>query len=98
MLRSIGTFGKQLVITFRDVDPTIERGKILKWKSYFISLTQSERCLARQTSRNHKNGYVIPQSFPPLPEVYEEPATPTLLDHARILQAGQPAIVMSIVY
>ena len=26
MLRSIGTFGKQLAITFRDVDLIIERG------------------------------------------------------------------------
>ena len=26
MLRSIGSFGKQLVITFRDVDLIIERG------------------------------------------------------------------------
>jgi hypothetical protein len=45
--------------------------------------------MARQTSPNHK-GYVTPQSFPPLPEVYEEVVAPTNLDHAQILQVGQP--------
>ena len=49
--------------------------------------------MARQTSLNDK-GYVIPQSFPPLPEVYEEVVIPTDLDHAQILQVGQPAIEM----
>ena len=93
MLSSIGNSGKQLVSTFRDVDPTIERGKILEWKSYFASLTPPERCKARQTSRNH-DGYVVPQSFPPLQEVYEESVTPTNLDHAQILQVGQPVIAM----
>jgi hypothetical protein len=47
--------------------------------------------MARQTSQSH-NGYVIPQSFPPLPEVYEEPDTPANLDNAQILQVGQPTI------
>jgi len=97
MLRSIGTFGKQLAITFRDVDRIIERGNILEWVSNFASLTPPGRCLARQTSRNH-DGYVIPQSFPPLPEVYEEPAVPTNLDHAQILQVGQLVITMKMVY
>ena len=49
--------------------------------------------MARQTSPNYK-GYVIPQSFPPLPEVYEEVVTSTNLDHAQILQVSLPAIVM----
>ena len=93
MLRSIGTFGKQLAITFRDAGQITERGNILKYLSHFASLTLPGRCLARQTSRNH-NGYVIPQSFPPLPEVYEEPVTPTTLDHAQILQVGQPVMAM----
>ena len=47
--------------------------------------------MARQPSPNDK-GYTIPQSFPPLPEVYEEVVTPTNLDHIQILQVGQPAI------
>jgi len=90
MLRSTGISGKQSATTFRDVDPITERGNILEWKSYFVSLMPHGRCMARQTPRNH-NGYVIPQSFPPLPEVYEEPVTPTNLDHAQILQVSQPA-------
>ena len=49
--------------------------------------------MARQTSLNDK-GYIIPQSFPPRPEVYEEVDTPTNLDLAQILQVGQPAIEM----
>lgn len=47
--------------------------------------------MARKTSPNDK-GYAIPQSFPPLPEMYEEVVTPTNLDLAQILQVGQPAI------
>ena len=43
--------------------------------------------MARQTSPNYQ-GYVTPQSFPPLPEVYEDVVTPTNLDHAQILQVG----------
>ena len=53
--------------------------------------------MARQNSPNDK-GYIMPQSFPPLPEVYEEVVTPTNLDHAQILQVGILAIETWMVY